>query len=350
MLFQWHVTERCNLHCTHCYQQRPLPREPDFQEMTRVLEQFSELADHLGRPGHITVTGGEFFLHPDAWELLGLLSSLRPRFTWALLTNGTHIAEAVASRLAAFRPRFVQVSLEGTPATHDLIRGPGNYQRTVDAARALVRAGIPTLIAFTAHQDNYREFPHVALAARKIGVARVWADRLIPSGAGASLRTLTPEQAREFNALLQQEYDPHYRTEIARHRALQFLAGGAPYRCSAGDRLLAIQPDGDVYPCRRLPLRAGNLLETPLVEIYRDSPLLRALRDESRIPAGCLSCEFKTTCHGGLRCLAQAVTGDWNHADPGCWLAESRNPAQGPGQACGACNGLSHGLGGGHAQ
>ena len=34
------------------------------------------------------------------------------------------------------------------------------------------------------------------------------------------------------------------RTEVAMHRALQFLAGGTPYRCTAGRRLLALLPDG----------------------------------------------------------------------------------------------------------
>lgn len=83
-------------------------------------------------------------------------------------------------------------------------------------------------------------------------------------------------------------------------------------------------PNGDVYPCRRMPIRAGNVLDRPLAEIYRDAPLLRTLRDHDRVSAGCEGCRHRPECRGGLRCLAYAVTGDPFHADPGCWMAASR--------------------------
>ena len=70
------------------------------------------------------------------------------------------------------------------------------------------------------------------------------------------------------------------RTEVAAHRALQFLtAGGSAYHCTAGDSLLTVMPNGDVYPCRRMPIRAGNVFQTSLREIYERSHILRALRD-----------------------------------------------------------------------
>ena len=108
------------------------------------------------------------------------------------------------------------------------------------------------------------------------------------------------------------------------HRALQFLVGGGrPYRCTAGDSLITVQPNGDVVPCRRMPLRVGNLLETPLAELYERSPLLRALRDPDRASRGCERCAFARLCGGGLRCLSAAVHGDPFVADPGCWLARN---------------------------
>jgi radical SAM protein with 4Fe4S-binding SPASM domain len=109
------------------------------------------------------------------------------------------------------------------------------------------------------------------------------------------------------------------------HRALQFLEGGHPYQCTAGDRLITVQPNGDLYPCRRMPIRTGNLLETPLVDLYQKSPLFRALRDRDRTSKGCQGCLFSGLCRGGLKCLSYAVTGDPFVADPGCWLASPRD-------------------------
>ena len=114
------------------------------------------------------------------------------------------------------------------------------------------------------------------------------------------------------------------------HRALQFLVSGQrPYRCRAGDRLITVAPNGDVYPCRRMPIRVGNLMETPLTELYWASEELRVLRDTARVPQGCEGCRYAAWCCGGDRCLAHAVTGNAFTADPGCWLARGANGASG---------------------
>jgi radical SAM protein with 4Fe4S-binding SPASM domain len=105
-------------------------------------------------------------------------------------------------------------------------------------------------------------------------------------------------------------------------RALQFLVGGGhPYHCSAGDKLLTVEPNGDVSPCRRLPIRVGNVLQTSLLELYQENELLCALRDHERVARGCEDCAHARRCGGGLRCLAYALSGDPFAADPGCWHA-----------------------------
>jgi radical SAM protein with 4Fe4S-binding SPASM domain len=136
----------------------------------------------------------------------------------------------------------------------------------------------------------------------------------------------TPEETHEFFQIMQQARSDAQRrwfrrTEVAMHRALQFLvAGGTPYHCTAGDRLITVGSNGDLYPCRRMPIHVGNLLETSLAELYYESDLFRALRDRSRISDGCDGCMFTKLCRGGLKCLSYAVNGDPFTADPGCWL------------------------------
>jgi radical SAM protein with 4Fe4S-binding SPASM domain len=109
-------------------------------------------------------------------------------------------------------------------------------------------------------------------------------------------------------------------TEVALHRALQFLvADGKPYRCQAGDSLIAVLPNGDLVPCRRMPVVVGNLLRAPLRDLYDQSPFLRALRDPERVSVGCEGCFYARLCRGGLKCLSYALFGDPFQADPGCW-------------------------------
>lgn len=333
LTLQWHITERCNLRCRHCYQENAAPpAELDTRELKGILAQFRELvagaADGRGRRrAHLNLTGGEPFLRPDCFQLLETLAADRRLYSFAVLTNGTLIDAAAAARLAALRPGFVQISIEGGEATHDRIRGAGSYAAAVAGLQQLVRHRIHTLIAFTAHRGNFREFPEVARLGRRLGVNRVWADRLIPCGEGATLTAdlLTPDETRELFEIMARERERGWlrRTEISLLRALQFtVGGGQPYRCTAGDGLITILANGDLVPCRRLPLPAGNVLHQSLATLYATSPVLAALRDRTRISQGCEKCFYSDSCGGGLRCLAQAVHGNPFRADPGCWLAQ----------------------------
>jgi len=334
LLLQWHITERCNLRCAHCYQSDYSGPELQFQDLLRVLEQFKDLLS-LWRPkvgqlqvrGHITVTGGEPFVRQDFLELLEVFAANRRHFSFAILTNGSFIDAPMARRLRRLGPAFVQLSVEGAKTTHDRIRGPGNFDRTVSALKHLAKEQIRTFISFTAHRDNFREFAEVAQLGRKLRVSRVWADRLIPSGTGSALQEqmLTPDETREFFEMMLRARNKgkrrwFSRTEIAMHRALQFIvAGGRPYHCTAGDSLVTVQPNGDLYPCRRMPIRVGNLMETALAELYYQSKLFRSLRERNCISDGCQGCSYSRLCRGGLKCLSYAMTGDPFKADPGCW-------------------------------
>ncbi len=333
LLLQWHLTERCQLRCEHCYQGGAPSWELPWGSMLNVLQQYEELlaewrqeASERAVWGQITLTGGEPLLHAGFWELAQELSRRSSSLRFAVLTNGHEVDETAAAEFERLRPLFVQVSLEGGEHTHDAIRGQGSYRRVLHAIRLLRARGVRTLVAFTAHQRNYREFPQVVKAARELGVTRVWADRWIPpeEDCGSSLATLTPDQTQDFLQIMKECRTPPLwglfdRTEVALHRALQFLEGGGhPYRCTAGESLLALLPNGDVYPCRRMPVLVGNVMKTPLRDLYYQSSFLNRLRDPSRVSIGCEKCVFRWTCRGGLRCLSQACHGDPHHRDPGC--------------------------------
>ena len=338
LLFQWHITERCNLRCAHCYQESHTKQELDFDQLLFILDQYrsflNEPVKHGLPPmtGHITITGGEPFIRNYFKDLLKIFASHHKQFSFAVLTNGTLIDLETAIHLKKLKPRFVQVSLEGPKETHDRIREIGNFEKTLTAIKNLVRCRIRVMISFTAHQMNYRGFPEVAAISRKLKVYRVWADRLIPQGRGRGYEdlVLSPEQTLEFFNIMKQSrnkihrtrfYNWFSRTEIAMHRALQFLVSGDhPYHCTAGDTLITVQPNGDLLPCRRMPIKVGNLLETPLVELYQTSALFQKLRNPECMDEICKSCRYGHVCRGGLRCLSYAVSGDPFGCDPGCFI------------------------------
>lgn len=333
LLLQWHVTERCDHACTHCYQAGSITELP-YESLLTILEQFRKLCDTLRAgtsrriPAHITVTGGEPFLRDDLFDLLERFYDMRREFSFGILASGSRIDRESAYRLKLLGPGFVQVSLEGGKTTHDAIRGDGDFERVLAAVRHLKKAGVPVLISFSAHRGNFREFPVVAAIGRKLGVKRVWADRFVPLGGAAAQRdmTLSASETEEFLDILGAARSKPTlfpcSTEIAAHRALQFrVGGGRPYRCQAGRELITVMADGGLVPCRRLPIPAGNLLEANLADLYRDNPVFRELQRVD-VPGGCSDCFYRRECRGGLRCLAHAMTGSFHRADPGCRVAK----------------------------
>jgi radical SAM protein with 4Fe4S-binding SPASM domain len=74
--------------------------------------------------------------------------------------------------------------------------------------------------------------------------------------------------------------------------------------------------DGRVYPAGFLPLSLGTVRDRGVLQIYRDDPVLQAIRN-AQFPGRCGRCEYADEC-GGSRARAYAATGDPLGDDPAC--------------------------------
>ena len=90
------------------------------------------------------------------------------------------------------------------------------------------------------------------------------------------------------------------------------------------------------------PLVAGVQQHDDVVDLFRDSPVLCALRDSARLGGRCRVCDFAYVC-GGSRARAHAATGDWLAADPACMDAAPAAPADEPGAVTAPAGGASTG-------
>ncbi|MBI5217888.1 MAG: radical SAM protein [Bacteroidia bacterium] len=331
LLLQWHITEHCNQRCTHCYHDAYSDRGLPLQKLTGIIENYLDLLHSFNKlfnprfiKGHINITGGEPFIRDDFFEFLEILNTYSKFFSFAVLTNGSFINENNALLLKKLNTDFVQVSIEGNNVHHDRIRGKGNHAKVVAAIRILKKNKIRTYISFTAQKNNYKSFPDVAKLGRNLNVSKVWADRFLPFGQGLQHadKILTLEEVKDFFRIMHREknrFSLKNKTIIEMNRSLMFQETGAcPYHCSAGDTLINIMHNGDVFPCRRLPILTGNAADEKLTDIYFNNPTLKELRDRNTISSGCEKCSHHVFCRGGARCLSYALTGNYKTADPGC--------------------------------
>ena len=323
--FQWHIVERCNLRCRHCYQnshQAGELGETDLQKIACLLESALIQWRYSGR---VSLTGGEPFLVPGTLFRLLKFFEDSPSFEWVgILTNGTQIDRSTAERLSRLRKlREVQVSLDGDQATHDSIRGPGSYRRTLDGIAELRGAGVKTAIMFTLTKQNAGSATSMIDLATELGVDAVTVERASPIGpkcGGDDL--LSADEIREIYTTIAQRkrgLGNGSGTRIRTSRPLWCLAdqklGGF---CPAGFGCLAILHDGTVLPCRRLEIPVGNILRDGLYRIWYTSPVLWKLRNRKLLSGECGNCEFQGGC-GGCRAIAHAMTGDFMAEDPQCW-------------------------------
>ena len=324
-ILQWHLSEVCNLKCKHCYQENHIPVALKYDELIKILNQYRELLKMLKVKGHINLTGGEPLCSPFFFKLLEEFKKDEDLYSFSILTNGTLITDDIAKKIASYNPEYVQVSLEGGRRINDYIRGEGVYKKVGNALKLLKKYNIFTAISFTVNKLNYYEFPKVVKYAEKLKVDNVWSDRYIPLGSSIDndLKMDLKNTIDFFKIMAKEKKRLSLKksiTHVSMNRALQFqMTNDFPYHCTAGSSLLTVMENGDLVPCRRMPIVVGNLLKDNMYHLYMHNKLLKELKKET-IPNECRDCEFKNKCRGGLKCLTYATYQDLNHKDVGCNL------------------------------
>ena len=322
-ILQWHLSEACNLHCLHCYQEKHIPVELPYSQLLIILNQYRELLKKLDRKGHINLTGGEPLCSPHFFKILEEFKKDKDLYSFSILTNGTLITDEMAKKIKEFDPEYVQISLEGGKKTNDFIRGKNVYKKVSEAVQYLKKYHIFVSLSFTATKMNYKEFPKVVKFAEKYGVDNVWSDRFIPLNSSDKLDLqMSKEETKEYLKIMEKERIrlkmKHSKTTVAMYRALQFqMTNDYPYTCTAGKTLLTVMENGDLVPCRRMPIVIGNLLKDNMYSLYKNSKILKGLQIDT-IPDDCKGCEHAKKCAGGLKCLTYAIYKDLNHKDVGC--------------------------------
>ena len=180
----WNITSRCNLSCTHCYLRSGPGR---WREGELTTDEAIALIDDLAVAGVplLLFSGGEPLVREDFWTLA--LHAKKRGIPAVLSTNGTLLTPDVARRLRDAGIGYAGISLDGaTSATHDAFRGvPGSFDRSVQALKHCVDAGLRCGVRFTVTKRNHSELGRLIALARSIGVHRFCVYWLVPSGRGA---------------------------------------------------------------------------------------------------------------------------------------------------------------------
>jgi radical SAM protein len=336
MLVIWESTQACDLACVHCR----ASAQPERSNKELTTEQGYRLLDQIRSFGEplMVFTGGDPLKRPDLFDLIrysvkiGLRTNVTPSAT-PLLTNEAidRFKEAGVSRMA--------ISVDGhDAASHDDFRGiPGTFDRAMQALAYARDIGLDTQFQTTVTRRNMNHLPEIAEIVKEMR-SKMWSlFFLIVTGRALASEDL---QADEYEDVFKFMYDlsktapfgiktteaMHYRRYIAQrmkeeHGAvMNEAAKGVAFRTagvSDGKGFVFVSHEGEIFPSGFLPVSGGNVMETPLPEVYRESDLFKTLRDTSQRGGKCGICEYQKVC-GGSRSRAYALTGDFLAEDPRC--------------------------------
>ncbi|MGO9518657.1 MAG: radical SAM protein [Candidatus Korobacteraceae bacterium] len=87
--------------------------------------------------------------------------------------------------------------------------------------------------------------------------------------------------------------------------------------CLAGTGVCFLSHEGEVFPCGYLPALAGDLRKQSFADVWNNSVVFEALRDDDNLKGKCGCCEFRHVCMG-CRARAFAATGDFLAEEPFC--------------------------------
>jgi radical SAM protein with 4Fe4S-binding SPASM domain len=330
---QWHITNLCNLRCKHCYQDDFSKKSDlDWAGLKKICDILHNTMKIWDKTACIHLTGGEPLLKPELFPLLGHLNQQSTVEELGIITNGLPIDREMVKRLSGFsKLKKIKISLDGGDAgMNDSIRQKGAFDQVINNLPLIIEAEkFEVLFMLTAMKRNFRGLPSLFKLCQDKGIDGLIIERFIPLGRGRESldEVLSKEEWKEMIGMLsvffsteeeEDSFSPYQAFQISFSGKEPELLG-AP--CVIGVDGLCIMPEGNVFPCRRLPISIGNLLETSLKQIWEESDILEKLREKENLKGKCGSCEMEE-CRG-CRSLALALTGDYLGEDPHCWYDSS---------------------------
>jgi selenobiotic family peptide radical SAM maturase len=314
---QWHITQRCDLRCRHCYD-RSDRRDVGYEEGVRILDQLRSFCLAKNVQGQVSFSGGNPFLHPRFTDLYR--AAVERGFVTAILGNPVGRQE-LNEFIAIRRPAYFQVSLEGLREHNDEIRGPGHFERTLELLRLLRQRRVPSLVMLTLTRRNMDQV--IPLGRELEGLTDGLAfNRLALVGEGARLQLPEPDAYQRFL--------DRYAAAVAevpvlalkdnllnrafRDRGDDLFCGCAGYGCGAAFNFLSLLPDGELHACRKFPSPVGTLAASTLAEVY-DSPAAERYRRGS---SACSGCRLRAVCGGCLAVTQSMGLDPFTERDPFC--------------------------------
>jgi radical SAM protein with 4Fe4S-binding SPASM domain len=261
-------------------------------------------------------------LYPYIFEMLDYMR--KQEMEVELFTNGTNISEEAAKKLSELGVIVVLKMNTKNEKLQDILSGRNGASKNIHSAFVNLKnagytehtqMGVSTIIC----QQNFDELTDMWqwLRDQKINP---YFEMITPQGNARKNSFLEVESGRvkelfeRIAHIDREKYGYNWKPQPP-------LVGG---QCMRHQFSCAVNAYGDVLPCIGVTLPVGNIRQSGLADILKDSEVIRDLRNyQNTIKGPCSKCERRSECYG-CRGAAYQVTGDYLASDPSCWKNSDR--------------------------
>lgn len=322
------VNHRCNLACRHCSARAAkgrLPEELSVEEIKEILSKAKKLG--LRKVG---LTGGEPLIDVPKLEAIARFCIDELEVPIHMHTNGTLVTKDMC-RPGGVLTLFEAVSvtfLGGDAETHEyMTKTKGSFGKTLRGAAIIAEAGLPLTCYYIPTHGTCSGFKELTPKLRDIGVKRIRAMALAPSGRARPIYGQTApldDEMREFEEDLLETSSKlgiHIEAGNCTRLSMPHLAVLSGHeKCMSGINRVHINSKGDVFPCTAASgvkeLKLGNLKKngSHLEDIWSGSEIIKLIREiHNGGISACAKCSRTPKCKTGCTVNACGTMSEETH-------------------------------------
>ncbi len=247
--------------------------------------------------------------------------------------NPFHLTDEVCLRMKEMGCVKYQLSLDGLEQTHDMFRKKGSFKTTLKMIPVIKNSGMWCAVMTTVSKTNMEEIPALIDLVAELGADVYAIGRYCPTSREKAYDPdihIPPLEYRQFLAKCWQKYEQNKNCgttfQLKDHLWTLFLYEEGLYKipdcgditdgCNCGRNHITVLPNGDIYSCRRMESKVGNIKEISLYDAWI-SENMNAYRQYDKFTK-CSKCELKRVCRG-CPSVTYGYTGNMYDADPQCW-------------------------------
>ena len=288
--FTFQVTDACNLACTYCYQTNKGKRRMSIETAKLTVDKllsgedgFADYIDPQNVPAIILeFIGGEPFLEielideiVDYFRLrtIELNHPWKTRFVVSICSNGVLYRDPKVQQFLQKNHDILSfnVTVDGTEELHNACRifpnGAPSYELAHDAAIDWMRRGYLMGSKITIAPDNVQYFANCMLALIEDGYIQINANCVYEKGWTLEHAQELYRQCKIFTDKFHEKYDAaDY--ELSLFTDVWAIPMSEKYNenwCGGTGYMLAIDPDGNLFPCLRYMESSLNTDQKPMI-------------------------------------------------------------------------------------